>query len=76
MLITSPKGAFELRNQAIKPTSLDTRGLDLMFTATVWIQTRPGGSEFIKRTVEQTVPIAIFESEEKTEVTKIPVNAN
>ncbi len=76
MLITSPKGAFELRNQAIKPTSLDTRGIDLMFTATVWIQTEAGGSEYIQREVEQTVPIAIFESEEKTEVTKIPVNAN
>lgn len=76
MLITSPKGAFELRNQKIRGTSLDTRGIDLMFEATVWIQTRAGGSEYIRRTVEQTVPIAIFESEEKTEVAKIPVNAN
>ena len=76
MLITSPKGAFELRNQAIKPTSLDTRGIDLMFTATVWIQTEAGGSEYVQREVKQTVPIAIFESEEKTEVAEIPVNAN
>lgn len=76
MLITSPKGAFELRNQAIMGTSLDTRGIDLMFTATVWIQTEAGGNEYIQREVEQTVPIAIFESEEKTEVAEIPVNAN
>ncbi len=76
MLITSPKGAFELRNQAIKGTAPDTRGIDLMFTATVWIETAAGSGRFIERTVEQTVPIAIFESEEKTEVAKIPVNAN
>ena len=47
-----------------------------MFTATVWIQTEAGGSEYIQREVEQTVPIAIFESEEKTEVAEIPINAN
>lgn len=76
MLITSPKGAFELRNQAIKGTSPDTRGIELMFAATVWIETAAGSGRFLERTVEQTVPIAIFESEEKTEVAKIPVNAN
>lgn len=76
MLITSPKGAFELRNQAIAGTSLDTRGIDLMFTATVWIETRAGSGSFIQREVEQTVPIAIFESEEKTQAAKIPINAN
>lgn len=76
MLITSPKGAFELRNQRIKATALDTRGIDLTFTATVWIQRRAGGTEFFKREITQTVPIAIFESEEKTQVAAIPVNAN
>ncbi len=76
MLVTSPKGAFELRNQKIKGTSLDTRGIELMFSATVSIQESPGSSRFIQRTVKQTVPIAIFESEEKTEKAKIPINAN
>lgn len=76
MLITSPKGAFELRNQAIEGTAPDTRGIDLLFTATVWIETAAGSGRFIERQVEQTVPIAIFESEEKTEVADIPVNAN
>ncbi|ANH36639.1 hypothetical protein I601_0185 [Nocardioides dokdonensis FR1436] len=76
MLITSPKGAFELRNQKIKGTSKDTRGIELMFTATVSIQESPGSSRFIQRTVKQTVPIAIFESDEKTDRAKIPVNAN
>lgn len=76
MLITSPKGAFELRNQAIEGTSLDTRGIDLMFTATVWVESRAGSGDFRRYEVEQTVPIAIFESEEKTEAAKIPINAN
>ena len=76
MLITSPKGAFELRNQRIKGTSLDTRGIELTFTAKVSVQTSPGGSSFVQRTIKQTVPIGIFESEEKTEKAKIPINAN
>jgi hypothetical protein len=76
MLITSPKGAFELRNQAIKPTSPDTRGIELTFSAVVHVQTQPGSKKYVKRTVRQTVPIAIFESDEATEVAPIPVNAN
>ena len=76
MLITSPKGAFELRNQRIGPVSLDTRGLTLSFTATVWIQQEAGSDSFVKKEIRQNVPIAIFESRERTKVTKIPVNAN
>ena len=40
------------------------------------VETAAGSGKFIERTVEQTVPIAIFESDEKTEVADIPVNAN
>lgn len=76
MLITSPKGAFELRNQRIKGTSLDTRGIELTFTAKVSVQVSPGSSSFVQRTIKQTVPIGIFESEEKTKKAKIPINAN
>jgi hypothetical protein len=76
MIITSPKGAFELRNQRIRATSLDTRGIDLMFVATVHIQTAPGSTEFYERTIRQTVPIAIFESDQRTKVASIPIDAN
>ena len=76
MLITSPKGAFELRNQRIGSMSLDTRGLTLSFSAVVWIQDRAGSDSFSRREITQDVPIAIFESTEKTKVAKIPVNAN
>ena len=76
MLITSPKGSLELRNQRIRPMSLDTRSVDLKFTATVWIQESPGSKRFYKRQIRQTVPIAIFESDEPTSVASIPINAN
>ncbi len=76
MIITSPKGAFELRNQKIRATSPDTKGIDLLFTATVWIQDSPGSAKFYKKVIRQKVPIAIFESDKPTEVQSIPVDAN
>ncbi|ABL82998.1 MULTISPECIES: hypothetical protein [unclassified Nocardioides] len=76
MIITSPKGAFELRNQKIRGTSPDTRGIDLLFTATVWIQETPGSTRFYKKVIRQKVPIAIFESDQPTEAQPIPVDAN
>lgn len=76
MLITSPKGAFELRNQRIRPTALDTRAIVLDFTATVWIQQRAGSDAYYRETIRQKVPIAIFESDEPTRVSDIPINAN
>ena len=76
MLITSPKGAFELRNQMIRPTATDTRGIDLFFTATVWTEQRAGSGRFVKRKVSQRVPIAIFRSDEPTQAQSIPVEAN
>jgi hypothetical protein len=76
MLITSPKGAFELRNQRIKPTSSDTKGIDLHFTATVWVQTAPGSTDYVKKVIRQKVPIAIFQSDQPTKAQSIPVDAN
>lgn len=76
MIITSPKGAFELRNQRIGPMSPDTRGVDLMFTATVRVQRRAGGMVYDRRVIRQRVPIAIFESDKPTSVASIPVDAN
>ncbi|WP_244929702.1 hypothetical protein [Nocardioides sp. W7] len=75
MLITSPKGAFELRNQQIGEMAPDTRGVNLSFRATVWIENSAGSGTFFKQTIKQEVPIAIFASEEETVVADIPVNA-
>ena len=76
MLITSPKGAFELRNQAIQPTAADTIGIDLTFTSTVYVERRAGSGTFTKKTIRQRVPIAIFPSDKETEAQDIPVDAN
>lgn len=76
MLVTSPKGAFELRNQKIKPTSQDTKGIDLHFTATVYVQESAGSTTFTKKIIKQKVPIAIFQSDQATQAQKIPIDAN
>ncbi|WP_435747936.1 hypothetical protein [Nocardioides sp. SYSU DS0663] len=76
MLITSPKGSFELRNQKIGAMSADTYGLDLTFTATVNVERSPGSGSFVEHQVKQTVPISIFESDTPTRAADIPINAN
>lgn len=75
MLITSPKGAFELRNQAIGDLAADTKGLTLTFRATVRIQRSAGSKTYTRETIRQEVPIAIFASDTPTVAAKIPVNA-
>ncbi len=76
MLITSPKGAFELRNQEIGTVSDDTIGVTLTMTASVAVETAPGSNKFTKSQVVQQVPIAIFASDQATEAQEIPVDAN
>lgn len=76
MLITSPKGAFELRNQEIRGTEPATTGIDMTLTATVYMETSAGSERFVQQTITQQVPIAIFTSEDPTVATSIPVDAN
>lgn len=76
MLITSPKGAFELRNNKIGTLAPDTRGLNLIFRADVHIQRSAGSDSYYSETIRQKVPIAIFASDKATEVARIPVDAN
>lgn len=76
MLITSPKGAFELRNQKIGTVARDTSGVTLTFEATVWVQDKAGKKAFTPEFIRQEVPIAIFDSSATTEAQKIPKNAN
>lgn len=76
MLISSPKGAFELRNQVIKDMAADTEGITLSFEAVVWVQERAGTNKYRKRVIRQQVPIAIFESEEGEATTPQPVPYN
>jgi hypothetical protein len=76
MLITSPKGAFELRNQEIGDLAMDTRGVELLFRATVYIQRSAGSKNYVREIIRQTVPIAIFASDKQTAVATIAVDAN
>lgn len=76
MLITSPKGAFELRNQEIGTVSDDTIGVTLTLTAYVAIETKAGSAKYVQQQVVQQVPIAIFPSDKETEAQPIPVDAN
>lgn len=75
MLITSPKGAFELRNQAIGDLAADTQGLTLTFRASVRIQRSAGSDTYLREEIRQEVPIAIFASTTPTVAAQIPVNA-
>jgi hypothetical protein len=76
MLITSPKGAFELRNQMIGDMSADTIGVTLTLTASVSVETKAGSGKYTQASVTQQVPIAIFKSDKPTEAQSIPVDAN
>lgn len=76
MLITSPKGAFELRNQVIKDLADDTEGVTLTFRATVHVQQRRGSTSYAKREVSLQIPVAIFASQYPTSPQPVPFNAS
>lgn len=76
MLVTSPKGAFELRNQMIGDMSADTIGVTLTLTASVSVETKVGSGQYTQQQVTQQVPIAIFKSDKPTQSQSIPVDAN
>ncbi|MCW2747663.1 MAG: hypothetical protein JWP10_805, partial [Nocardioidaceae bacterium] len=73
MMITNPKGSFEIRNQEIGPLAMDTYGINLTFEATVFIQRSAGSKRYEEETIRQVVPIQIFASKTPTVVTDIPV---
>lgn len=76
MLITSPKGAFELRNQVIGTLASDTIGVTLVFEALVYIQSSAVSSTYKAEMIREEVPIRIFPSTIPTESQEIPYTAN
>lgn len=76
MLVTSPKGAFEIRNQKIGPLAPGTQGVTLTFEAVVNIQREPGAKGYDADVITETVPIAIFPGGKTTEVAQVPINSN
>ena len=76
MLITSPKGALEMRNQKIKGVHQNTVGLDLELATVVFVETSAGSGRFERTVIRETVPIALFPSTTPTVSEKIPYTSN
>jgi hypothetical protein len=75
LLITSPKGGFQLESQQIGVLADDTEGLMLDFAMQVSFETSPLSNTYTTQVVHQYVPVAIFSEEESkasTEVTPTP----
>jgi hypothetical protein len=60
LLITSPKGGFQLESQQIGVLAADTEGLMLDFAMQVSFETSPLSNTYTTQIVHQYVPVAIF----------------
>jgi hypothetical protein len=60
LLITSPKGGFQLESQQIGVVSDDTLGMMLDFAFQVSYETAPLANTYMTQVVHQYVPVAIF----------------
>jgi hypothetical protein len=61
LLITSPKGGFQLESNAIGEVAADTEGLSLDFAMTISAESAPGSGVYVTQPVHQLVPVAIFQ---------------
>ncbi len=60
LLITSPKGGFQLESQQIGVLADDTQGVMLDFALQLSYENSPGSNTYTTQIVHQYVPIAIF----------------
>jgi hypothetical protein len=60
LLITSPKGGFQLESNAIGDLSADTYGVLLDFALTISTENTAGGGQYSTQVVHIPVPVAIF----------------
>ncbi|MDF1703860.1 MAG: hypothetical protein P1U38_03735 [Aeromicrobium sp.] len=72
MVITSPKGAFELRDQVIGTLDPKVRKVTLSFHATVWAQNSAGSAQVNRQSISTEVPIVIFPSTKDTTTVENP----
>ena len=61
LLITSPKGGFQLQSNKIGTLAADTTGLVLDFAMTISTQASGGSRNYTTQVVHQMVPVAIFQ---------------
>lgn len=72
MVITSPKGAFELRDQVIGSLDAKVREVTLSFRATVWAQNSAGSSQLNRQDISTEIPMVIFASTKDTTTVENP----
>lgn len=72
MVITSPKGAFELRDQVIGALDPKVTKVTLSFRATVWAQNSAGSAQLNRQEIATEVPIVIFPSTKDTTTVEDP----
>jgi hypothetical protein len=60
LLITSPKGGFQLESESIGVLASDTIGLNLDFSMVLTSETTAGSGAYVTQTIHQSVPVAIF----------------
>lgn len=63
LLITSPKGGFQLESNQIGSLAKDTYGITLDFAMTISTESSAGSGNYLQQVVHQSVPIAIFSLE-------------
>jgi hypothetical protein len=60
LLITSPKGGFQLESKSIGVLAPDTIGLNLDYSMVLTSETAAGSGAYVTQTIHQSVPVAIF----------------
>ncbi|MCI1650505.1 hypothetical protein [Bifidobacterium tibiigranuli] len=75
ILLMSPKGIFDMRNQTIGDLPLDTIGITLHMQFSVHVQRTAGSPLYDDRTVGMDVPIGITPSTKATVSKSVPVDA-
>jgi hypothetical protein len=72
LLITSPKGGFQLESQQIGVLADDTQGLMLDFAFQVSFETAPLANTYMTQVVHQYVPVAIFSEADAAAADAVP----
>ncbi|MFC5928488.1 hypothetical protein D6T64_20955 [Cryobacterium melibiosiphilum] len=63
LLITSPKGGFQLESERIGSLPADATGITLDFAMTIATESVAGSAAYSSETVHQLIPVAIFPRE-------------
>lgn len=76
MLITSPKGSLELRNQFIPTLPMGTTRITLHFRLVAWVEGTPTSPAYTKHVISEQIPIEIYPGRTRTVAANVPVDAS